>query len=423
MIAEILFFVVLFGVLLFSKKKSGSVWENLKDPLYIAWFLMSLSIFNYTPSILQYIIRISAIIYSVIIIKKQINTFVLQRKKAMDFLLFYLLICAASILWSVNGIQTAVKVVEIFVDLFLIAAICKKEGSYEAFDKMMKTLMCTCIVVQISIFIGMLFFPGTYFSSSRGALGVKLTGGIVSANSVGGICVFTLICLLNTYQMSHKKIYFIISVIELVLCQARTSMVSILLVMIIYAIKSRNKIAYLGVAFCALIAVYLNFDFFSAYFLRGTDPLNMQTMSGRTVMWENAKLLIKQKPLLGYGFGAGGEIVSKLNNGMTSLHSGIYECIMGVGYIGFILLVLTYVCVLVYYFKMVIKYGIKNMIFDGMLLIDLSIRTYMSTGIGGWHSHTIMVWFLLVASMSRGYVISLDINERFNPPAIQGRIE
>lgn len=405
MTAEILLFVVLLGLFLFNKKRKGSVWENLKDPLYIAWFWMSISIFDYTPSILQYIIRIGAMGYSAFVIKKQTNTFMLQRKKAMDFLLIYIFICAASILWSVNGIQTAVKVAEILVDLCLIAAICKKEGTCAAFDKMMKTLMCTCIVVQISIFIGMLIFPEIYLGSSRGALGVKLTGGIVSANSVGGICVFTLICLLNMPRMSYRVFYFFISIIELVLCQARTSMVSILLVLVVYAIKSKKKIVYLGLAICVIIVAYLNLDFFTAYFLRGTDVTNMQTMSGRTVMWENAKILIEQKPLLGYGFGAGGEMVSRLNNGMTSLHSGIYECLMGVGYIGFLTLILTYICVIACYFKLVLRYGIKNMVFDGMLLIDLTIRTYMSTGIGGWHSHTIMIWFLLAASLSRGYVI------------------
>ncbi|MGN0395592.1 MAG: O-antigen ligase family protein, partial [Coprococcus sp.] len=326
----------------------------------------------------------------------------------MGLLLIYLFLCAASFFWSVDYIQTAVKVAEIVTDLCLIAAICRVDGSNRAFDKMMQTLLSACMLVQISILIGMIMFRGTFLSTSNGALGFKLTGGIVSANSVGGICVFTIICLLNAPQMPHKFFYMFISLLELFLCQARTSMVSIVLVLAVYGIKSKNKIAYFGAALCSLLVVYFNLDSFYAYFLRGTDAMNMQTMSGRTIMWDNAKVLIQEKPLLGYGFGAGGEMVSELNSGMTSLHSGIYECIIGVGYIGFTLLLLTYVCVLFSFFRMAKKHGIKSIVFEGMLLIDLTIRTYMSTGIGGWHSHTIMVWFLLVASLSYGHEITLS---------------
>ncbi|MGN0395680.1 MAG: hypothetical protein ACI4EF_09970, partial [Coprococcus sp.] len=73
MIAEILFFATVLMYLVFGKKRGGSVSESLRDPLYMAWFLMSLSVFNYTPSVLQYIIRAGTISFSLIAIKVRTN--------------------------------------------------------------------------------------------------------------------------------------------------------------------------------------------------------------------------------------------------------------------------------------------------------------------------------------------------------------
>ena len=42
----------------------------------------------------------------------------------------------------------------------------------------------------------------------------------------------------------------------------------------------------------------------------------------------------------------------------------------------------------------------RNNTLEIMLLSDLTIRTYMSTGGGGWHSHVLMIWFVLVTAFS-----------------------
>ncbi len=398
--SEILFFTVLILFLFFSKKRKNSLAHDITDPLYVSWMLMSISIFDYTPSVLQYGIRAGAMVFSIVAILQTNKTLYLLKKGAMGTLLIYISVCAFSTFWSVDMIQTFVKVCEILVDVMLISAIVIKEGIDKALYKLLYVLMRMSIVVEIYIALGSVFMHSSFITFSRGILGVQLTGGIVSANTVGGISVFIICCLLNIQYIKYKPAIMILAITELFLSQARTSIVSLLIMFVFYLFQTRHKVLYAITAVIACAILYYYWDLVILYLLRGTDITNMQTMSGRTTMWDYAKVYIQKRPLLGYGFGSGGEMVSTLNNGMTSLHSGIYECLMGVGYTGLSILLLTYILVIKRLIRKVFKYGMRNNTLEIMLLSDLTIRTYMSTGGGGWHSHVLMIWFVLVTAFS-----------------------
>lgn len=397
--AEILYFSLMIGYLFLGRRNSRFI-SIVKNPLYFSWMLMSMSIFGYQPTTVQYIFRASAMIISLITCAYMRKEFKIINRGPITILILYLLLCFGSVFWSVDKIQTLIKVMEIAVDMLLISTILQTEEKETALYKLFYVLLGMCILLQIYVALGAVVMHSKFLTFSRGVWGIKLTGVIVSADSLGGICVFVLAALMNMKDIKYRKIFMSIAIVELLLCQARTSLISFSLIALFVFFRTKNKFLYISAGLIVGLLTFKYRDYVYKYFLRGSDALNMKTMSGRTVMWNNAKSMIAQKPWFGYGFGSGGEIISLQNNGMTSLHSGIYETLIGVGYIGFSLLVIIYLFMLAILIRNIILHGLKNNVLEIMLFSDLTIRSYMSTGIGGWHSHVLMIWLLLVFSYS-----------------------
>lgn len=413
--AQLLYLTVFIILLLLFHKKANIIKSYFNNRLYLCWAMMSITMFGYTPSIIQYGIRATAILLSILMLLKSKKRTIVRMYPICFLLIIFLVYCLTSTFYSVDKIQTAIKVIELFIDLWLILELLEEEKNYEkVFFRLIAIIMIVMVFSLVVTFIGMVIMPGTFLRKSSSIIGFQLTGVILSSNSIGAAAVLLLIGLLHTPRFRGKILFMCLPLGAIFLAQARTALISLLCILVVYLLASKHKFRYLLIVIPLLLIGYSNMDLIKAYFLRGADAGNIQTMSGRITMWNAAKVLIEKKPLMGYGFGSGGEIISKAHHNMSSLHSGVYETIIGIGYIGFIILLIIYIICIGLMVRSVLKNGIRKNSFEIMFMMDISIRSYVSTGLGGWHSYGIMMWYLMLISLStmnRHKTIGLIIND------------
>ena len=156
-----------------------------------------------------------------------------------------------------------------------------------------------------------------------------------------------------------------------------------------------------------IIIVVVNFDLLCTYLLRGQTIEQFRSGTGRIDIWNTALPYIENRPVVGYGFGAGGEIVAKNLFGLATMHSAIYETLLGIGVIGLCSLCIQYFYVAIRVINNVLKYGFNNNLMDLFLLLYFLIRSLTSVGIGNWHSQEIMIWYYFMFAVSGSESIQL----------------
>lgn len=388
-------------------KNSGRRIVNLikKDRLYLCWLLMSISIFDYKIAILQRAIRLIATGFTLLYSLKRISyngfrTYWI----AIPFTCFWF-VAAGSLIYTVDFIETFFKIFEILADFLLIVALFQNDDQDETIKDILKITVGMYIFMLVAAAIGFILLRnvGIFGRTNDGLLGMQLMGGIVGANSIGNMAVILWIWLINKPKFKYKLVLYGLSLFIILFAQSRTSLILMAVMLLFNIFGAKHKVVYIG-AIAILVAVLINAqDLVSEYFIRGAAMSNITSMSGRTKMWEIAREYIAVRPLLGYGYGVGGYIVSSRFEDMSSLHNGVYETLMGIGYLGLIPQVMIYVGTCLGIGIRILKNGIKRYTFECMVIIYLTVRTYTSTGIGGWHSHEMIVWLFLammVASMN-----------------------
>lgn len=405
-------YILLVVGLVMYDNKSGKKIQHLigKDKLYLCWLLMSISIFDYKIAIIQRAIRFFATVYTLLVSVKNIQKrgFITYWVAIPFFCFWYT--AAGSLVYTVDVIETAFKVFEILADFLLVVALFQKDNKDEVIKDIINITIGMYVLMLIAAVTGFILLDNVkiFGRHNDGLLGKQLMGGIVGANSIGNMAVIFWIWLINMPKFRYKLAFYGLSLFIIIFAQSRTSLILMAIMLLFNIFGAKYKLLYVG-AIAVIVLVLLNAqEFVLAYFIRGAAMSNITTMSGRTRMWEVARTYISERPLLGYGYGVGGYIVSSKFEDMSSLHNGVYETLMGIGYIGLIPQVMIYIGTCFSLGMRILRKGIKKYTFECMLIIYLTVRTYTSTGIGGWHSHEMLVWFfmvMMVATMRhhRGY--------------------
>ena len=221
------------------------------------------------------------------------------------------------------------------------------------------------------------------------------------------MCSSDLWVILLTYK-KNIWIYGIlfVSMLSMLFSQSRSSLILIPVIILLRLFKPRSKyttfymIIIIGV--CAIGII--NIDLIYSYILRGQSISELTSLSGRKMMWSYAFEYIDKRPLFGYGFGAGGEMIGRILpgafNGFQHMHNGVVETLLGTGVIGCVFILLQYFYIGINVFVRVTKTGIKNNLYEIILLLFFAIRTYTSLGVGSWQSLEIIVWYVLLFALS-----------------------
>lgn len=327
--------------------------------------------------------------------------------------LFYLFFCVLSTIWSDSPLQTLFKSVELITDLVVIWKLYTRNKDKEIFVVKTINLIMTVSAVLLTItmagfFLVPSFFANTGYSASHTILGIRIGDGLIGANQTGALAVLVFAWAILLIYKKSIYIYGIlfISMISLLFSQSRASLILVPIIIFLRLFKPKAKCTFIYIIIILIVCCIgiKNIDVIIAYVLRGQSSADISSLSGRKMIWSYAFKYFEHRPLLGYGFGAGGEMVGRILpgafKGFQHMHNGIVETLVGTGLIGCVCIVLQYLYTFIDVSKRVIKKGIKNNLFEIVLIMFFAIRTYTSLGIGSWQSLEIIVWYVFLFSLS-----------------------
>ncbi|HUO21544.1 MAG TPA: O-antigen ligase [Caulobacteraceae bacterium] len=222
-------------------------------------------------------------------------------------LLLILTICSASILWSVAPDATERRIVAItFTTLGGVAV-----GARYRWSQLAEVLATTFAVLAVLSFLAGAFapaigrmtvlFPGAWRGlwQEKNALGGNMTIAFV---------VFVAAAMLEPRRRRLWGAMAVLAVVLVILSTSKTSLVSLMLggsAMAFVALARRGPIMGVISSFGAVVVIFaaLAFVFFAAdvaFAFLGKDA----TLTGRTNIWQGVMYEIRQRPWLGYGYGA-----------------------------------------------------------------------------------------------------------------------
>ena len=350
--------------------------------------------------------------------------------------LFYLVIgIISSIILSPNKGYSIYKVLEVFTDFLFVIYIWTLsykwkfilEYTYELIIKYYKFLILITLL-GIVIFPSESLRPPTAYGHAL--LPIQLFGSIIQINAdgLGMISAILFVISYIRYFIFKKKkksdfIWFIISLIVLILSQSRTSVlaVGVMLLFFILINKRINFIFKILIILFIFIAIFYLKDFILAYLSRGLNETQIQNLSGRKIWWLFA---INEfihwdflKQLFGTGFMVGSRLILvKLGQGnASSLHSDYMDVLMSSGIMGEFFFILFIVSSFILFIK-----NFKYLFFDNYLLeafsiiILLDIRTLTGPTLASQSFFILLYLLLLVLSYNRINNLKKVLNEQKN---------
>lgn len=305
----------------------------------------------------------------------------------------YFFIASLSIFWS-SDISTTIKsLLGLISILFLTDLLSKK---YELDYLLLKSLLILDLVIILSIISLVLKLP---FAKMEFVDAIRYAGITYGAHAVGRVAFIAF--LIRIYFLSKNKPSIKIIFINLIMLgiylfsiqiadsrQIQLSLIAIAPIWLIVFNKLLFK-EYRGqiyliffFIFILIILLMINFNIGNILDLfQRTGKENIYTFTGRIYVWESAFKLIDIKPILGYGYGAGGTelfIFHGLTSAWTtqSAHNIFIHQLLDLGIVGLLILVL----ILSYFLYLSIKLKNKLMI---SFFIFIAIVGFLERALSG----------------------------------------
>ncbi len=240
-------------------------------------------------------------------------------------------------------------------------------------------------------------------------------------NTMGSFCMISYPILLwkHGHTSSQGKWMVIslllVSVFLHVLTGSRGSLLASLVGISIWFISQKKHVKlflYLGTAgFLFLVLILVN----PSRFERKEKPKSLTYLTGRTEFWKAAFILVKENPILGYGYDVEGKVWQdprfhnpKLTlwsvSARTSLHNGYISIAIGVGMIGFLIwcIVLFYPYGQLFKLKASEYKGFVLSVFTMVILLNL-IETTIT---GGQSLASVVFWIAWVMGGKKPQIFS-----------------
>jgi O-antigen ligase len=269
-----------------------------------------------------------------------------------------LVLCAimslASTAWSVYPMWTLYKSVEYLIDLALLAAILTAVRNAEDLKSLFDLTWFLAGLLLLTVWLGLFLRPDVALVPGVGLIGVQIQGVVpsISANGVGDLGG-TLLLVAGTrllFRNHHRSLYWMVLLAALptvVFAQSRSPATAALLGLLAVLILARRfgLLILVGVAGAALISLSSAEAVVHQAFLRGQSPELFYSLSGRVGWWIYAWEVFRGSPFLGLGGYAGARFAVLGPLGATevsSIHNAWLEILLGVGLIGFLPFLVTF---------------------------------------------------------------------------------
>lgn len=404
--------------------------------LSIAWLLLLLATFSHgdssdaTASQSQLsaanFVRFSFIITALALLATELRNPIRLAINPLLLFAVYATVCVLSTLWSVSPLITLGKAVELSAATATLLFAASRDPSGRQISALLDLTFWVGVgvlaIAATGYFMG---FPG-FWVHSKGLISKQIATWFVSANGIGYLAAFTTTIALNRMltQSSQRLVMsslYAFALVIAIIAQGRTGLFALVLGSLVVLAIQRQFIALL-VAVTGMIALSLAFfETIQTYLVRGNYVENLQTLSGRTVMWKAAWESFISHPFAGVGFGVGGRslFLTKLSQfGMTSLHNGFMELLTGVGLFGFV----PWISSIGWTLANAVRSGLaRKNVEAAAILVPVIATTVMSIGAGGWFG--VPLAYFLCSTAFLGHAAGLRYTQRtaVQPSASQRR--
>lgn len=329
-----------------------------------------------------------------------------RKRYGMLGLGLYFCVAAMSTLWSASVLNTAGKVLEVAVAFGLVWVLVVREDAVDALKRTIKFVLFleTCLIAVAiagfllvpSVFSDNLTRPGFFF---RGTM-IAPFGGPNGFSAVGAMLgAFSLASYFQTPKgqpRGHWVALLVLGSVSTTLSSGRQGvliwLVGISIIMIIF----RRELFLLFVAPLAVGMIMLNWDIVWGIVSRDQVSGSLNTLTGRTTLWAAGMDAFGQRPITGWGFGAGSRFVALRSIGkdyLTHIHNGFIEALIGVGLLGFI----PFIYVVIRTLGWSIRHLQRRIdVQYAILAIPLVLQNMFGLGFGAWFNTNLMMFALLV---------------------------
>jgi len=210
-----------------------------------------------------------------------------------------------------------------------------------------------CGLLLITVWLGVLVRPDVAAVKGIGLIGVEIQGIFpwINSNGVGELAAILLVIAATRllFRNEHRSPYWLaclVALATLVFAQSRSAITGGLLGLVVVLVFERRLqlLALVGIAGAALLLLTNAGVVLQQAFMRGQSPDLFYSLSGRVSWWVSAWDVVRENPFWGIG-GYAGRFAVLGPLGVTeasSVHNAWIEILVGVGLIGFLPFVSTF---------------------------------------------------------------------------------
>ena len=369
------------------------------DNLAIAWFLLLLGSLSFSDSTTAValsgqlnsanLVRYSCVLAAITLLALELRHPIRVSLSPIWLYALYAVICLLSAVWSLSPIVTLGKAVELSAAVATVAFAVNRPAGDKALGQLFDVTLAFGAIILVVAASGYVMGLSGFYVRNRSLID-QLDTWFVSANGIGYVSALTATIALDRLFGRPKSwrlsaALYALSLTTAILAQGRTGLLAFVLgSLLVLAIHRRFTLLFatcgvmllLGIAFSGTLEAYLS---------RGEDVDSLQTMSGRTVMWQAAWRSILDQPWIGLGYGVGGRslfltVLAGFGTSMSTLHNGFLEVLTGVGLLGFMPWIASLVWTLVNAFRCGLAGRHTGV---SAIVVPVLATTVMSTGAGG----------------------------------------
>jgi O-antigen ligase len=332
-----------------------------------------------------------------------------RRWYGVIFLMIYASVAVVSVTWSSAPMVTAGKALETSVTFGLAWSLLARRDREDALKRTIHLVLFLEGVLILVAVLGFFLLPSA-FAETQSRTGflfeATLEAPYLGSNGFSAIGAMLAAFALANYFIAGRRrgsstwLWVVgVGTMSIVLGSGRQGVaiwvVSIAALLWVY----RREIFLLVVAPLATSAVVVYGTEIVTTLERGQVEGSLNTLTGRTVFWSAAIDAFEDRPITGFGYGAGGRYEALRRIGLdqySHLHNGYLESLVGVGLLGFIPFMLATL-------RMMWWAGVRLLgrvdTPYAVLVIPLVLQNAIGMGFGAW-LNTHLILFALVVALS-----------------------
>lgn len=390
----------------------------LMDNLGFAWLMLLFGSFSFTQrsatDILSgqlsssNLIRFTCILIALVLITPEIRAGLVLRLNALWLFVVYVAVCVVSAMWSVAPLVTLGKAAELAVATLVVIFAANRASSGRTLDQILRITFAFGALVLLFISVGyVLALPG-FWIQSKGVIARQMDTWFLSANSIGYLSALTATIALDRAlgKVQGRQVMWavlLLSIMTAFVAQGRTGLACLVLgVVAVLAIRRKFIVLLAGAGLVLLLAIAFNQEIL-AYLTRGEPVGSLQTLTGRTVVWQGAWQSFTQQPWTGNGFGIGGRylfvsIFAGSGEDWSMAHNGFLELLTGVGLLGLI----PWSAAMLWTIANAFRFAVHRLLAGAPAIIGMMpVITFMSNGAAGWFDIVLAYFLCCIAILAR----------------------